>query len=101
MPSIRSTTAASRGASSLTWLMVSLNRSRVASRLAADRLRSSRVAPRPSRRASTCSTVTSALSAACASFLIRSGAVRTGRSLLSAMAPLLRRQGNRRAERGV
>src|SRR6476660_7528055 len=76
MPSIRSTTAVNRGASSLIWLIVSLNRSSVASRLPVELLRSTRVSLNPSKMASTCSTVTSALSAARASLRIRSVPVR-------------------------
>ena len=51
--------------------------------------RSTSVSPSPSRMVSTCSTVTSALSAACASFLIRSGPVRTGLPPLSAMTVIM------------
>ena len=89
IPYMRSTTAMSRGASSLMLLIVSLNRSRVASRLPVELFKSTSVSLKPSKMVSTCSTVTSAFSAACASFLIRAGPVRVGLPPLSAMTAIM------------
>ena len=71
MASSRSTTPIRRGASSSMRVMVSLNRASVASRPLVDLLRSVSVSPRSPSSASTCSTVTSAFSAACVSVLMR------------------------------
>ena len=69
--SSRSTTPISRGASSSIRVMVALNRSSVASSPSVDWFRSVSVSEGSASRASTCPTVTSALSAACARVLSR------------------------------
>jgi hypothetical protein len=71
MASSRSTTPIKRGANSSMRVMVSLNLARVASSPVIEPLRSVSVSPSSVSSVSTCSTVTSAFSAACVNVLSR------------------------------